>query len=352
MPKSQKIYNILILIIFFTIVNSAVVSGFIKDTYSGEPLAYTHVILLDNQDSIKYGTASDLEGYFIIPDVDSGLYTIRIMLIGYVINNEKIKIKNENFRFNCNLDPEPIETSEVKVSAERMRFEERVDVSRVNLTNRDIKFIGNLKLSLNSKYKKGSANKNLEYFKNSKTLMVASTHDDEEMQFLPVIERLLSQINNLKIIIAPRHPERAISILSNYQKYGISAKLIENNNFLKEDVIIVDTFGNLPTYFNVSDIVFLGGSLVNKGGHNPIEPAINDCVILTGPYIHNWENIYYEMLENKACFVFDKILNLEKKIKNLFENDNEIYLLKEKSKKLAQKNFFDSKKLIYSIKNI
>ena len=143
-----------------------------------------------------------------------------------------------------------------------------------------------------------------------------------------------------------------ISILSNYQKYGISAKLIENNNFLKEDVIIVDTFGNLPTYFNVSDIVFLGGSLVNKGGHNPIEPAINDCVILTGPHIYNWENIYYEMLENKACFVFDKILNLERKIKNLFENDNEIYLLKEKSKKLAQKNFFDSKKLIYSIKNI
>ena len=229
----------------------------------------------------------------------------------------------------------------------------QLDQERIKtLTNRDIKFIGNLKLSLNSKYKKDSANKNLEYFQNSKTLMLASTHDDEEIQFLPVIERLLSQINNLKIIIAPRHPERAISILSNYQKYGISAKLIENNNFLKEDVIIVDTFGNLPTYFNVSDIVFLGGSLVNKGGHNPIEPAINDCVILTGPYIHNWENIYYEMLENKACFVFDKILNLEKKIKNLFENDNEIYLLKEKSKKLAQKNFFDSKKLIYSIKNI
>ena len=51
------------------------------------------------------------------------------------------------------------------------------------------------------------------------------------------------------------------------------------------------------------------------------------------------------MLENKACFVFDKILNLEKKIKNLFViMMNEIYLLKEKSKKLAQKNFFDSTK--------
>ena len=114
----------------------------------------------------------------------------------------------------------------------------------------------------------------------------------------------------------------------------------------------MNTFGNLPAYFNISDIVFLGGSFVSKGGHNPIEPAINNCVIITGPHVYNWQNIYEDMIRNNACFVFNKILVLEKKIKKLFEDNNEMREMKENSKKIAQKNFFDSSELIYIIKNI
>ena len=116
--------------------------------------------------------------------------------------------------------------------------------------------------------------------------------------------------------------------------------------------MIVNTFGNLPIYFNISDIVFLGGSFVNKGGHNPIEPAINDCVIITGPNIYNWQNIYENMLENKACFMFSEISILEKNIKYLFQDYKKINEMKEKAKKLAQKNFFDSEKLFFSINNL
>jgi len=229
----------------------------------------------------------------------------------------------------------------------------QLDRDRIKqLTNRDIKFIGNLKLSSNSKYYEKNLDKNLVNFQNGKTLMLASTHENEEFQFLPIIKKLLTHINGIKIIIAPRHPERSESIFSVYQKSGIAVKLIDHNTIANEDVLIVNTFGNLPTYFNVSDIVFLGGSFVNKGGHNPIEPAINNCVVITGPYIYNWQNIYDYLLENKACFVFDKILELEEKVMNLFEDKNKINILKERSEKLAQKKFFDSEKLIYSIKNL
>ena len=229
----------------------------------------------------------------------------------------------------------------------------QLDRDRIKqLTNRDIKFIGNLKLSSNSKYYEKNLDKNLVNFQNGKTLMLASTHENEEFQFLPIIKKLLTHINGIKIIIAPRHPERSESIFSVYQKSGIAVKLIDHNTIANEDVLIVNTFGNLPTYFNVSDIVFLGGSFVNKGGHNPIEPAINNCVVITGPYIYNWQNIYDYLLENKACFVFDKISELEEKVMNLFEDKNKINILKERSEKLAQKKFFDSEKLIYSIKNL
>ena len=66
----------------------------------------------------------------------------------------------------------------------------------------------------------------------------------------------------------------------------------------------------------------------------------------------NWQNIYEDMLRNNACFVFNKISILEKKIKKLFEDNNEMNKMKENSKKVAQKNFFDSSELIYIIKNI
>ena len=148
--------------------------------------------------------------------------------------------------------------------------------------------------------------------------MLVSTHKNEEFQFLPTIKRLLLQIDGLKIIIAPRHPERSKTIQSIYQESGIATKLRSDNAYANSDVLIVDTFGNLPAYFNISDIVFLGGSFVNKGGHNPIEPAINNCVIITGPHVYNWQNIYEDMLRNDACFVFDRISILEKKIKKTF----------------------------------
>ena len=134
-----KYYLIFSTVIFANFAYGSIFSGFINDSSNGEPLAYTNIILLDDYENIIYGTVSDLEGYFIMPDVIPGEYNVRIMLIGYDTYNNKITINEDNLRLNFDLKPEPIKTDEVKVSAERMRFEKRVDISRVNLTNRDIK---------------------------------------------------------------------------------------------------------------------------------------------------------------------------------------------------------------------
>ena len=113
---------------------SYTISGFIKNASNGEPLSYTNVILI-NQNK---GAASDINGYFIIPNIDLGNYTIKAMMIGYESGEQEIIIAG-NLRVNFELSPTPIEGAEVKVSAERMRFEKKVDISRVNLTNRDIR---------------------------------------------------------------------------------------------------------------------------------------------------------------------------------------------------------------------
>jgi len=133
-------------IILFALLSYAysyTISGFVKDNSNGEPLPYTNVIIyIDNQTGeipvYTNGAASDVNGYFIIPGIPDGDYIIKAMVIGYDTDEQQINVNN-NLKVNFELSPTPIEGAEVKVSAERMRFEKKVDISRVNLTNRDIR---------------------------------------------------------------------------------------------------------------------------------------------------------------------------------------------------------------------
>ena len=111
------------------------ISGTVKDAATGEPLPYTNIMVL-NTDS---GTASDINGYYIIPKITTGEFTIQFMMIGFATLSEKIKIYNENIRVDVELNPKVIDVNEITVSAERMRFEKKVDISRVNISNRDIR---------------------------------------------------------------------------------------------------------------------------------------------------------------------------------------------------------------------
>ena len=125
-------------IFFFSTLNfffASTISGYVRDNHTGEPIGYANIILLDT----NIGTATDNHGHFVIPNVPDGDYTIKIMMIGFEPIEEKIRISHSNKRIDFQLKTEVIKSSEVTVSAERMRFEKKVDISRVNLTNRDIR---------------------------------------------------------------------------------------------------------------------------------------------------------------------------------------------------------------------
>ena len=129
--------NLKILIILFSIsfVYSASISGFIRDADTGEPLSYANIIILNSD----IGIASNNNGYYIIPDIPQGQYILKIMVIGYVVIEKEVIIYDKNIKMDIEIKPEILNIDEIKVSAERMRFENKVDISRVNLTNRDIR---------------------------------------------------------------------------------------------------------------------------------------------------------------------------------------------------------------------
>ena len=88
----------------------------------------------------------------------------------------------------------------------------------------------------------------------------------------------------------------------------------------KTNIYIVDTLGELGLFFSIANVIFMGGSLVDVGGHNPLEPAKLGKAVITGPYIKNNTEIFEDMIRNNACI---KIINeneLFEEVKNLFEN--------------------------------
>ena len=104
-------------------------------------------------------------------------------------------------------------------------------------------------------------------------VLAVSTHDNEEEELAQHISILKKK--KLLIGIAPRYPERCKQLLRKFQHENINAELrsTQDSNADNTDVYIIDTLGELAMYFNEAALVFVGGSLIPRGGHNILEPA-------------------------------------------------------------------------------
>ena len=121
------------------------------------------------------------------------------------------------------------------------------------------------------------------------TILAASTHEGEEELALHVFTKILAKISNSLLIIVPRHPHRALSVGYMCKKNQLNYAVYREGQAIEPEtqVLIIDTIGQLIRFYAASDITFVGGSLVAKGGHNILEPAIAGCAIITGNHYFN-----------------------------------------------------------------
>jgi len=122
--------------------------------------------------------------------------------------------------------------------------------------------------------------------------IAGSTRSSEEEIVLDVYEEILKYSPNMKLIIAPRHVERAYTVESIVRNRGFSCQLrtdLDAKDSLRiSAVVIMDTIGELQDVYSVATVVFCGGSLVPKGGHNILEAAIWGKPVLFGPSIEDF----------------------------------------------------------------
>jgi 3-deoxy-D-manno-octulosonic-acid transferase len=119
--------------------------------------------------------------------------------------------------------------------------------------------------------------------------IAASTHEGEDAVAITVHRRIAARHARLLTVVAPRHPARAGEVASLAAANGLRVARRSRGETLgaDTDVYLADTFGELGLFYSLAGIAFVGGSLVDKGGHNPFEAARLDCAVLFGPHTAN-----------------------------------------------------------------
>ena len=201
-----------------------------------------------------------------------------------------------------------------------------------------IKKIGNLKFSETENATKYQLNKNItKFFKNKKIWCASSTHDGEEVLCAKVHSQLKKKHKNLVTIIIPRHVHRAKTLVKSIKDLNLQVHCHSNKmNITKNtEIYIVDTYGETKLFFNISETVFLGGSLVKHGGQNPLEPARLGCNVIHGPHINNFKEVYHLLDNKKMSYKVSSINQMTNSINQLFKHKKNSKLIIDKIKKLG-----------------
>ena len=138
------------------------------------------------------------------------------------------------------------------------------------------------------------------FFRNKQIWIAASTHEGEEDIIAKANNNLLNRLgNNILLIIAPRYPDRGKEIRNLLNSLGLNSVLRSEGKLPgeKDQVYIADTMGELGLWYKLANVCFVGGSLIQSGGHNPYEPALLGCPIIHGNYFENFTEPYNRLAE-------------------------------------------------------
>ena len=262
-------------------------------------------------------------------------------------------------------------------------MQSEIDKNRIidlGASNEKVENIGNLKFSISLEKYSDEEKKEYKKFLNildRKIFVAGSTRTGENEIILNVFEKL----KNTVLIIVPRHLENVDKIINLIDKSNLSFikySEIEKGNTNKKDIIVVDKMGVLRKLYSISDIAFVGGTLVNIGGHNLLEPLFYRKKPIFGKYTQNVTDISKEILKRNIGFqvqneseFLEAINSLEKnnnndEINNFFEENKfislnivkkENFIMRndnlnenlENEKKDLWKHFFHSEKSNYNI---
>lgn len=140
-------------------------------------------------------------------------------------------------------------------------------------------------------------------------VVAGSTMEGEEEVILEAASRCAASGRPVFLIMAPRHPERfdAVAEMVSKRSLGLIRRSSGEAPNADTSVFLIDTIGELARAYRLAAAAFIGGSLVPTGGHNPLEPAVWGVPVLSGPHVHNFQEVYHEMTAAGAAVIIDGV---------------------------------------------
>jgi 3-deoxy-D-manno-octulosonic-acid transferase len=221
-------------------------------------------------------------------------------------------------------------TAQSDISAERLR----------SLGAKNVTYLGNLKFAAEPLPYDEVALSDLKSLVHGRPVwLAASTHPGEEQQVIEVHKILKQAIPEILTIIVPRHPERGKEVNKIVTDQGLSAvrRSLTDPVAKFTDIYLADTMGELGLFYRLSDIVFIGGSLVEKGGQNLLEAARLDCAILHGPHMDNFSEVTKEFRLNAGAEEVKDSPELAKSVAMFLSNVSKRNEIAENAKRIASK---------------
>lgn len=174
---------------------------------------------------------------------------------------------------------------------------------------------------------------------NTKVLIAGSTHKGEDEIVLAVFNKIKKKQPELKLLLAPRHPERLAQVEELVKKsnlnYGFRSK---KDDFENNEIILLDTMGELGKLYSICDIAFIGGSFSGTGGHNPLEAMIFDKPVISGPTVFNFKDIYKYLKATKAVKVVETEIEFASELEILLNDDKKYTIASADCHKIFEQN--------------
>lgn len=201
---------------------------------------------------------------------------------------------------------------------DRQRFIE------IGARSEQVRVLGNLKfdLSIDAALLEDGVALKRRLFGERFVWIIASTHDNEEAQLLAVYRRLKPAIPSLLCMIAPRHPER-FDVVDGWcleQGFAVVRRSLGQALSAETDIYLADSLGELKLLYAAADVAFVGGSLVEVGGHNVLEPAAIGVPVLFGPQMFNFQEIAERMLAMDAAIQCQTVDDIADAILDLYQH--------------------------------
>ena len=158
----------------------------------------------------------------------------------------------------------------------------------------------------------------------NKILLAASTHKKEDEIVIKSYIQLLEENEDLKLIIVPRHPDRAELIQSLLDNFKLDSTLCKEipQDFSNNNVYVIKATGLLKKLYSIATLSYVGGSLFKEyGGHNIIEPASQRCPFIVGPFMKNFLDIVNDFKNHDACIQIQNEKELYNAFKTLLSDD-------------------------------